>query len=450
MIDILFMRFLANARNDSTRLSIKVKYGGEAAILNQPQRRLVVISNGVRNLNNCCLFLDLGVLRMSIFILTLFFTQTSIAQHQTALRSHVNHLSSPLLQGRLTGSWGQKLAAIYIQNKIDSVLVDTYEVKQIKHSGWLYDGVDTLYYKHDFFYSGIRLHQSGKLSLDSVSIVFCSAEELFNRCKQNQSSNTIYILSNWADFLDLFGHEFSSKETILTDDIKQEPLQLFINQEKWNQSKKLEYSLVNEEDTWFTENLICPVYYHPNNTSTWIFSAHYDHLGKSNSSYFAGADDNASGVALLLELASLIKNSEYQFPMNITFAFFSAEEQGLLGSRYFVEYSPFFSADITRCLNFDMVGFVKNNNIQLIHYQDSVWLNFSNSQEIELESISQEAFLHEFSSDHQSFVDKGIPAVMFFSGLHEFYHSPEDTPEKLNYDAMNALVKLIYGVLEGN
>lgn len=389
-------------------------------------------------------------LKLFAFSFFLFWNNSLFSQHQLGLKSHVEYLSSPLLQGRLSGSWGQKLAAIYIQNKMDSVLVDTYEVKQIQHGGWLYNSVDTLKFRRDFFYSGLMNQHKGVWLLDSILVVNCLAEELFLLREQNESINTVYLVSNWNDFLDLFGHEFSSQETVLTNDIKHEPLQLFINQEKWKQSKNLEYSLVVEEDTWFTENLICPVYYNSDNSTTWIISAHFDHLGSSNSIYYPGADDNASGVALLIELANLIKNSEQQFPINITFVFFSAEEQGLLGSRYFVEYSPLFSTDITRCLNFDMVGFVKNNNIQLIHYQDSVWLNFPSSSEIEFEAISQEAFLHEFSSDHQSFVEKGIPAVMFFSGLHEFYHSSEDTPEKLNYDAMNALLKLVYGVLKGN
>jgi hypothetical protein len=370
-------------------------------------------------------------------------------QYQSRLKAHVEYLCSPLLQGRLTSSLGQKLAAIYIQNNLDSVLVDTYEVKQIQHGGWLYDGFDTLKFKRDFFYSGVMSKLTGVWSLDTILVVNCLAEELFLLREQNQSVSRIYLISNWNDFLDLFGHEFSSQESVLIKDITQEPLQLFVKQDNLRSSKNLEYNLVLDEVTWFTENLICPVYYDPDNPTTWIISAHYDHLGSTNSTYYPGADDNASGVALLLELANLIKSSVQQFPMNITLAFFSAEEQGLLGSRYFVHHSPLFNSDIERCLNFDMVGFVKNNSCQMIYYRDTVFMHVPSLDNIQVESTIHEALLHEFSSDHQSFVDKGIPAIMFFSGLHEFYHSPQDTPERLDYHAMNALLRLVYHVLMG-
>lgn len=443
------MRFLAYARNDSTRLSKKGKYGGEAAILTQAQRRLVVISNGVRNLNNCSLFLDLGILRISILILTLYFTQTSTAQHQTALRSHVNRLSSPLLQGRFTGSIGQKLAALYIQNQFDSVFVDNFEVIHIQHGGILVNAADTLMHRRDFFYSGMHYPLVGMINLDTFEVIQCKAADLYTLKTQYENKNTLFLLRDWDDFLDLFGHDFLEEEILLAKDVQEEPLHLFIKESNFSPTQPLEALLITNYKNHFTENLIIPLYSNTNNTETWIFSAHYDHLGSVDSTFFPGADDNASGVAVLIELAKWVQNSGFHFPVNLTFAFFSAEEQGLLGSRYYVQHSPHFDKTISACFNFDMVGFVNDNNLQFIHYQDAVFFTLENSPEIEMESIAEGAFLHEFSSDHQSFVAKNIPAFLFFTGLHPYYHTPEDTPEKLNYDAMNGFVLWLEDFLSG-
>ena len=236
-------------------------------------------------------------------------------------------------------------------------------IKKIQHGGWIASSQDTLYYKKDFFYSGIHQPMRGKILLDTIITVACNSEQLFELRSKHHHQNAIFLIHDWTEFLELFGHQFTMEETVLTKDLQDGRWHLFIKNESWKSFQSLDYQMIDEEEIWFTENVIVPVYHHPKNSKTWIFSAHYDHLGKVDSLYFPGADDNASGVALLLELAELLQNSAFHFPFNITFIFFSAEEQGLLGSRYFVEYSPYFNSTIERCLNFDMVGFVKDKGI---------------------------------------------------------------------------------------
>lgn len=391
-----------------------------------------------------------GLRRLCFILFLLLFNVWNrvLAQNQDKLRTHVQNLTSPFMQGRLTGSMGQKLAVIYIQNQFDTVLVDTYEVKNIHHGGWLASSQDTLYHNKDFFYAGIRQPIRAKILLDSIVTVACSSEQLFELRSTYQHQNTIFLINDWIEFLELFGHEFTSEEVFLVDDFQHENWHLFVRNESWKDFQISDLQLLDYEETWFTENLIVPVYHHSKNSETWIFSAHYDHLGTIDSLYFPGADDNASGVALLIELAKLFQNSAFQFPVNITFIFFSAEEQGLLGSRYFVNHSPYFDINTEHCLNFDMVGFVKDTKIQIIQYLDTFDFTLANNSEIEIEFIPQEAFLHEFSSDHLSFVEQGIPALNFFTGLHAYYHSPQDTPEKLNYDAMNALLFSLFNALK--
>jgi hypothetical protein len=75
--------------------------------------------------------------------------------------------------------------------------------------------------------------------------------------------------------------------------------------------------------------------------------------------------------------------------------------------------------------------------------------NFKQPKSFEVQTVSEELFLHEFSSDQRSFVEKNIPSYLFFTGLHAYYHTPNDTPEKLNYNAMNALVLWLVAFLGG-
>lgn len=372
-----------------------------------------------------------------------------LAQHQNALKSHVEILASPLYEGRLTGTIGQKLAAIYLQNHFDSIIIDPFKIVHIEHGGWLASDFDTLRFKQDFFYSGLQQPSSGTLSLDSFQVIECQAVELFHLRKVKSTKNQLFIIRDWDEFLELFGHVFFEVEDALSQDMSPiSPMELFVNKNRWIESKSFNFKFIENHEIRYTENLICPIYQNATNKSHWILSAHYDHLGVSGKTYYPGADDNASGVALLLELAQRIRDTE--LPINLSLIFFSGEEQGLLGSRYFVEYSPYFAEDITRCLNFDMVGFVKKNKIEIIRYQNAPELYVPNNNilNIEIQSIEQEAFLHEFSSDHQSFSDKKIPSYLFFTGLHQYYHTPQDTPENLDYDAMNDLLNVVYELLK--
>lgn len=376
-----------------------------------------------------------------IYLFYFFLCRVSVAQHQNALRMHVKELCSPLFDGRFTGSIGQKLSAIYIQNQFDSVTIDVFESVTLQHGGFLVNKNDTLYHRRDFLYAGLHTPMSQNVDLDSFDFIVCDAVDLFTLKNTHQNNHVVFMLRNWSEFLELFGHDFSNEEIILKNDLLPKPLHLFVNHNKLQKADSLYIQLLERVHCKHSENIIVPVYYNAKNSETWVLTAHYDHLGSN----YPGADDNASGVSVLLTLAKLIKDFDAIFPVNVTLVFFSAEEQGLLGSRHFVNYSTFYNQNITRCFNFDMVGFVDSDKIQMIQYLDTV--NFDYSSYEAINALPQEAFLHEFSSDHRSFVDKNIPSHLFFTGLHVNYHTPKDTPEKLNYDAMNEFVNWFYRVL---
>jgi hypothetical protein len=170
-----------------------------------------------------------------------------------------------------------------------------------------------------------------------------------------------------------------------------------------------------------------------------VLGAHYDHLGRSSegaldtgSAIRNGADDNASGTAAVLELARRL--ARRPLPLSVIVAFFSGEEQGLLGSAYFVQNFPASLDGVRAMLNFDMVGRLRNG--RLIVYGVETALEF---RAILDSANSGPAPFHLTAigdgfgpSDHSSFYAKGIPVLHFFTDLHDDYHRASDDPEKLN------------------
>ena len=170
-----------------------------------------------------------------------------------------------------------------------------------------------------------------------------------------------------------------------------------------------------------------------------VIGAHFDHLGTSTEGAMdpqanavrRGADDNASGTAAVLELARLFARSPAR--RSILFANFSGEEQGLLGSEYFVEHSPVPLANIDAMLNFDMVGRLRNDRLIVYGVQTAAELPAL------LDSANAVVRLRVFGqgdgvgpSDHSSFYLKNIPVLHFFTDVHEDYHKASDTPDKIN------------------
>lgn len=172
-----------------------------------------------------------------------------------------------------------------------------------------------------------------------------------------------------------------------------------------------------------------------------IIGAHYDHLGLDADSgeVFVGADDNASGVAVMLEVASKLSASfEPQRP--IVFAGFTGEETGLLGSQHFIENLPAaFSIDeIYAMVNLDSVGRLNGRELQVFGTESAYELPFMAQGigfTIGVRSILPEQTIA--SSDHVTFLNAGIPSMHLFAGVTEDYHRVSDTPEKLDAAGMS-------------
>jgi len=172
-----------------------------------------------------------------------------------------------------------------------------------------------------------------------------------------------------------------------------------------------------------------------------VVSAHYDHLGlgwpdvrKGNEGKIHhGADDNASGVSVLLELAKTLGKT-VKPKRTIIFVAFTGEEAGLIGSRYFVDHlKEYYQGDVIADINLDTDGRLFDNKLMVINSSSAkewkfVFMGTDYTTGVKTDLITQDLD----ASDQVAFIEKGIPAVQLFSGPNEDYHRPSDTYDKID------------------
>ncbi|GJM13338.1 MAG: hypothetical protein DHS20C12_17410 [Pseudohongiella sp.] len=172
-----------------------------------------------------------------------------------------------------------------------------------------------------------------------------------------------------------------------------------------------------------------------------IIGAHYDHLGidAQSARYFPGADDNASGVAVLIEVASQLARA-FTPQRPIIFVAFSGEESGLLGSEYFVQNPPagFDSSDFYAMVNLDAVGRLDGRDLQVFATDSAYeWPFMAQGIGFTIGLSSSFPANTIASSDHVSFLNAGVPGIHLFSGVHEDYHQLSDSADKLDLAGMS-------------
>jgi hypothetical protein len=203
--------------------------------------------------------------------------------------------------------------------------------------------------------------------------------------------------------------------------------------------------------------------------------AHYDHVGTSSvqkgDAIFNGADDDGSGTTALLAMAEALSHATVKPKRSVLFVWHTGEEKGLWGSHYFTEYPTVPLNQIVAQINIDMIGRSKQpgdndpRNRELTGPND-IYVIGSKMMSTELGEITEavnQTFLnlrydyryddpgdpnHFFSrSDHYHYARKGVPIIFFFDGVHQDYHQPGDSPDKIDYQKMERVTQTIYMTL---
>ena len=408
------------------------------------------------------------------------------------LQTHINYLSNDKLEGRRTGTNGEKLAYEYISNEFKKIgllpkgdnntFLQLFEVTNekilSKNSHLLINGnelaMDTDYFPLPSSSNG-SIKTTASIALQENGMPwFYDIKDLLEANKKNPHfdlTNAIKLKAIDAVKKRASAYFVFNTSTI-NDELRFEPKAIFSTgaipviyltkpaQQTYlkDETANLEIDLNNEiiDNKRYGNNVVG--YINNNATNTIIIGAHFDHLGYGedhNSLYTGstpqihhGADDNASGTAAVIELAKILKASK-QKNNNYLFICFSGEELGLFGSKYFTEHPAIDLATANYMVNMDMVGRVNEatHSLNIGGFGTSpVWAQTINKGNkfftIKIDSSGTGP------SDHTSFYRKNIPVLFLFTGIHSDYHKPTDEADKINYSGIWNVLKFVTGVIE--
>lgn len=189
-----------------------------------------------------------------------------------------------------------------------------------------------------------------------------------------------------------------------------------------------------------------------------VVGAHFDHIGMggdgsgsrkpNENAVHPGADDNASGIAGLLELAQKLTAYKSRLKRSILLIGFDAEEKGLQGARHFTEHPTVDLANIITMINMDMIGRMKDSSATaggvgtspvFKPLLDSLSRNRGFNLNMTLPGFGP--------SDHAAFYSRDVPVLFFFSGFHNEYHTPDDTWKLINLQGEKDILELIYDIV---
>ena len=187
----------------------------------------------------------------------------------------------------------------------------------------------------------------------------------------------------------------------------------------------------------------------PKAEETLVIGAHYDHLGMRKTSngqmlVFHGANDNASGVAVMLEVAEMLAHRQKKLPRRIVFVAFSGEESGLLGSFYYVNHPAVPLAKTIAMINLDVVGRMQSDVVVTIGTSTSPMLAKMTDKAVEQHKLTLLEFPSVVAgSDHMPFYSQRIPVVFLLThGGRGDYHRPSDMADTLNYPGMRKIAQI--------
>jgi aminopeptidase YwaD len=408
-----------------------------------------------------------------------------------SLRSEIGYLASDRLEGRRTGTPGEKLAYEYLSDQFKKIglvpkgdnnsFVQAFEInegRQILSSTYLALNSNDLVVEKDFFpfiFSGdgsAETYVSPAL-LEKDVPWFWDIKETIEKNKNNPHFDLEKAVKEQAaDFARKGASAVIVYNTGLTDDElkfegkeKTETLKipvLFITKDAAKKylsdnssSFEIKFKVAIGDKKREGHNVTG--YIDNGAANTIIIGAHYDHLGygEDHNSLWTGppaihngADDNASGTAAVIELARMLVNAKLK-NNNYLFICFSGEELGLYGAKYFTEHPTINLSSVNYMINSDMVGRLNDSthSITIGGFGTSpAWGNILNEK--------TKAFDIKFDSsgigpsDHTSFYLKNIPVLFFFTGTHKDYHKPTDDIEKINFNGELQVIKYMYDVIE--
>ncbi|HEY9361887.1 MAG TPA: M20/M25/M40 family metallo-hydrolase [Chitinophagaceae bacterium] len=407
------------------------------------------------------------------------------------LKSTITYLASDSLEGRRTGTPGEKLAYEYLSGEFEKIgltpkgsagsYLQAFEVnegKQILPQTHLSINGTSLEIEKDFF--PFIFSSNGSVSaLASPSIEennapwFFDIKDLLNENANNPhfdlegaiknkaneciakgaSALIVYNSGTRNDELEFEGKSKVPSVKIPVIFLSKNAATKYLNENTADLDLNMQIAIGDKKRTG--HNVIG--YLDNGAANTILIGAHYDHLGygEDHNSLWTGkpeihngADDNASGIALVVELAKLLKNSKLK-NNNYLFICFSGEELGLFGSKYFTEHPTIPIENINYMINCDMVGRLNDSSPTITIGglgTSPVWGKILPAKTKSLSVNFDSSGIG--PSDHTSFYLKNIPVLFFFTGTHKDYHKPTDDVDKINFTGEFRIIQYILNIIK--
>lgn len=418
------------------------------------------------------------------------------------LKSHIGYLADDKLEGRRTGTNGEKLAMEYISGQFSSIglqakgsngFYQAFEVnegKQTDPSTQFSINGNPLEPGKDFFpmaYSaGISMEALPSIAVQEAEMPwfvdlkdaleenksnphFDVSNYVYTNCKKAKDKGaTAVILYNTSatdDKLAFNGKDKSETLAIPVLYVKKEAAAKYFKDPSATLNVKFTVSLSEKKRTGY--NVVG--YLDNGAATTVVLGAHFDHLGygeDGNSRHTTtepaihnGADDNASGTAALIEIAKRLKTSAAK-NNNYLFISFSGEELGLFGSKYFTDHPTIDLKTVNYMINMDMVGRLNDSSKVLTiggYGTSPAWEKVINNYDffklpyktnVQPPLVIRTDSSGTGPSDHTSFYRKDIPVLFYFTGLHTDYHKPSDDADRINYTGEALIIRHMLGVIQ--
>lgn len=396
------------------------------------------------------------------FILALFLLMIPVlAQDMDYTNRIVNELTSEKYFGRGYVNKGDSLASVFLAGEFDKMNLqkfnDSYfqvyytDINRYIQKPILFFGDKQPEVAKDFISIPDSKEIKGKFKIEWISAdVLKNQRALKHMLKQDHSESFICIDTTGLDNEELFNFAntiFSENYIGAAGIIETSPrlkytartkIEDFVHLQVKPESVDYDADSVFVEiknnfiENYQTQNVVA--YIKGKSDSIVMFTAHYDHLGMIGDVMYPGANDNASGVSMVLNLAKHF--SQKRKPdFTMVFALFSGEEAGLLGSRYMADNPPFDLAKVKFLVNFDMVG-TGDEGIYMLNAKE-----YPELDTLIIEMNNREKYFDvmrsshvTYSSDHAPFYDKGVDAIFIYAaGNNENYHQPQDKIPDLTY-----------------
>ncbi len=443
-----------------------------------------------------CLTCSLNVARAQVNI-----DELTKAVNETDLKKMVYYLSSKDLEGRYTGEKGQKIAANFIRTQFEALGVtpfvqfpDYLQEFQLlrstpKKMELTINGIELNRGKDFEFFGEVNMHQVEHTLMQYIDTRKTLPNDIKGKTVvvdqnylkpdsidrlQDLGANAIFVilegtLQEFRKGYSLSGERETYLRQINAPKATSKAV-FYIGRNIWqtisqNKEDKLEvkYLVQREEKIINTENVVGYIEGSEFKDEFVVVTAHYDHMGVHKNEVLPGADDNASGVACILEIADAFmqaKSFGFSPKRSVLFVAFTGEEQGLFGSDYFVKNTMLKTDQFVANLNIDMLGRIAH---EYADFEDYVYLVGSDRISKKLHDLSETTNANHtkleldytyndekhpdqvyYRSDHWSFAKHGVPSIFYFSGVTDDYHSPTDTADKINYRILAKRTKLVF------